>query len=296
MSKLVLVVGATGWLGHKITNAIVARGIPTRVALRGGSAHQKAGLFNGRAEIVSADLADGDSLVKAAKGVDTIVSVVQGGPAEIIDGQVALARAGVEAGVKRIIPSDFSIDFRGVSTDRHLFLGWREQADRAIEKLGLAQNNIFNGAFTEILGLEFFEMMDFKEGQVKFWGDPDQKYDFTATKDVAEFTAEVVKDRERVGPQMVNSERASPRQLAEIASQVFGRAFKLSHLGSLADLDVEISSRQAAHPQNPMAWAALQYQRMMASSEGALTLPVTTGSFVSEPTTIYQFFSGLKQA
>ena len=85
---------------------------------------------------------------------------------------------------------------------------------------------------------------------------------------------------------------ASPTRPAVFATESLGRTFKLTKLGSLADLDAEIVSRQKAHPTNPMAWAALQYQRMMASGEGSLVLPVAT-SFITEPTTIHEYFSRL---
>ena len=42
MSNLVLVVGATGWLGNQIVDALLGRDIPVRVALRGGASHLKA--------------------------------------------------------------------------------------------------------------------------------------------------------------------------------------------------------------------------------------------------------------
>lgn len=295
MSNLVLVVGATGWLGNQIVDALGSRDIPVRVALRGGASHAKAGSFAGRAEVVAADLADRTSLDAAARGANTIVSAVQGGRAEILDGQVALAKAGLDAGVERIVPSDFAVDFRGVSTERHLWLGLRAEADREIAALGLPQANILNGAFTEVLGLPFFEMLDLEASRLRFWGDADQPYDFTATKDAAAFTAEVVKDRGRLGPQMVLTERVSPRQLAEIASSAFGRPFALDERGGMDALDKEIATRQAAQPETPYAWAALQYQRLMASGEAALRLPVSSG-ILGEPVRIHQFLSGLQKA
>ncbi len=295
MSNRTLVVGATGWLGNQIVDALVSRDLQARVALRGGASHPKAASFAGRAEVVAADLADRASLEVAARGMTTIVSAVQGGRAEIVDGQVALAKAGLEAGAERIVPSDFAVDFRGVSTERHLWLGLRAEADREIAELGLPQANIFNGAFTEVLGLAFFEMLDLEASMLRFWGDADQAYDFTATRDAAAFTAEIVKDRDRLGPQMVLTERVSPRQLAEIASSALRRPFALEQRGGMEELDKEIATRQAAQPDNPYAWAALQYQRLMASGESALRLPVAS-DLIGEPFLIHQFLSGLPKA
>jgi hypothetical protein len=56
-------------------------------------------------------LKDIESLRPAVKGVDTIVSCVQGGPDVIVEGQTNLLKVAVEAGVKRFYPSDYSYYF-----------------------------------------------------------------------------------------------------------------------------------------------------------------------------------------
>ena len=67
-------------------------------------------LFKRGAEIVEGDLADESALDRATQGVDVIVSAVQGGSDVIIDGQVALAKAGKRNGARRILPSDYALD------------------------------------------------------------------------------------------------------------------------------------------------------------------------------------------
>jgi uncharacterized protein YbjT (DUF2867 family) len=61
-------------------------------------------------EIVLGDLSDQASLDRATRGVDSVVSALQGGPDVIIDGQTALAKAAADNGVRLFIPSDFSVD------------------------------------------------------------------------------------------------------------------------------------------------------------------------------------------
>jgi uncharacterized protein YbjT (DUF2867 family) len=272
MTHLVLVVGAAGWLGEQIVDALRARHGDVRVMLRGGEAHAKAAALQAKgAAIVAGDLADPESLLLATRGVHTIISAVQGGPDVIIDGQTALARAGLANGAARILPSDFSVDLAALTPERHLFLGWRAEADRQIAGIGLPQINVLNGAFTEMLLQPFFGLLNAEAGEVAYWGAADQPYDFTTTADVAAAVAQIALDPDYpAGPAHIAGDTKSPREIAEIAARVYGKPFALTHNGPLAELDAEIATRQATSPHDPMPWAGLQYHRVMATGEGKL--------------------------
>lgn len=218
MTRTVLIAGATGMLGHKIAAALQARGARVRLMVRGGQAHPKAAalqpLIANGAELVDADVANPASLARAVPGAHVIVSALQGGPDVIVDGQRALADAGLAAGVARIFPSDFSVDFRSMADEEHVFLGWRRQGDAAIATVGLPQTNTFNGAFTEMLLEPFLGLIDWQQHRVAFWGDADQPYDFTTTDDTAVYVAAAAIDPDApTGALGVVGEVASPRQL-----------------------------------------------------------------------------------
>ena len=275
MSRTVLVAGATGMMGRKIALALQARGAAVRLMVRGGPAHPKSAdlqpLTANGAELVDADVSDPSTLTRAVDGVDVIISALQGGPDVIVDGQKALAEAGVKAGVRRIFPSDFSIDHRGLADGEHLFLGWRRRGDMAIAETGLAQTNMLNGAFTEMLLETILGLVDWDGGHIRYWGDVDQPYDFTTTDDTAAYVAAAALDANPPdGAFQVAGDSASPRQLADILSAVTGRAFALQALGTLDDLDAELARRQGQSPDDPMAWVGLQYERAMASGRGKL--------------------------
>ena len=281
MSRTVLIAGATGMMGRKIAAALQARGAAPRLMARGGAAHPKAAalasLVAQGAVIVDADVSDPESLGRAVDGVDVIVSALQGGPEVIVDGQRALAEAGLKVGVERIFPSDFSVDFRRIADEEHVFLGWRRQGDAAIAVVGLPQTNTFNGAFTDMLLEPFLGLIDWDKDQVAFWGDADQPYDFTTTNDTAAYVAAAALDPNvPVGGFEIVGEAAGPRQLAAIAGRVTGRPFALHPLGSLDDLDAEIARRQQSAPDNPIAWAGLQYHRAMATGRGTGSTHRTT--------------------
>lgn len=266
----VLVAGATGWLGQQIAAELLNRGAHVRLMARGGSAHPKAqelaALIARGAALVDADVGAPDTLSAAVRGVDVIVSALQGGPDVVIDGQAALAAAGLRAGARRMFPSDYAVDFRGIADRDHLLFAWRKAGDAAIAATGLPQTNMFNGAFTEMLLQPFFGLMNVDAAEVAFWGDADQSYDFTATADAARYVAAAALDPATPqGPVQIAGDTLSPRQLAETASSAFGKPFKLNRLGGLDDLNAEITRRQATAPNDPMAWAGLQYHRAMAS-------------------------------
>jgi len=275
MTRSVLVAGASGWLGQKITEALLRRGAELSLLLRGGKDHKKAHeldqFVQQGARIVSGDVLDKESLVSATQNVEVIVSALQGGPDLIIDGQFNLAEAGLAAGARRIFPSDFAVDFSNMPYEDHIFLGWRRHAHDAISRAGLAQTNMYNGAFAEMLDNDFFGLVDVDAWHVHFWVDPVQPYDFTKTDDVAEYLATAAMDETTPsGPFRVTGFTISPREISKIALELRGRELRMNSLRSLDELDLEIKNRQLQSPQDPSSWVGLQYHRAMASGTGKL--------------------------
>ena len=170
MTRTILIAGASGWLGRKIAASLLDAGGDVRLMLRGGAEHPKAkdlgGLVARGARIVAGDVTEPGSLPEALDGVSVIVSALQGGPDIIIVGQGKLAKAGKAAGVERIFPSDFAVDFTAIPVEDHLFLGWRKLGQAAIAETGLAQTNTYNGAFTEMLRQPFFGLVDWENARV----------------------------------------------------------------------------------------------------------------------------------
>lgn len=133
----VLVVGATGTLGSRIATHLIADGAAVRLLTRPATqidparAATLAPLIAAGATMVEGDLADVDSLAKATAGIDVVVSAVQGGPAVVVDGQLALARAAAANGVRRIVPSDFALDLFKAPPGVHPLFDLRRTADDA---------------------------------------------------------------------------------------------------------------------------------------------------------------------
>ena len=294
MTKNVLIAGATGMMGKKLAREVLARGGRARLMVREDKSDPKisalGSLLAQGAEIVTGDVTKPQTLAAAMGGVDVIVSALQGGPDVIVDGQRALAEAGKAAGVQRIFPSDFSVDFREIPLEDHIWLAYRKRGDAAILKTGLPQTNTFNGAFTEMLLEPFLGMIAWDEAEVRFWGDADQLYDFTTTDDTARFVAAAALDDQTPdGGFEIIGEEASPRRLGQIASDVTGRQFALAYQGDLGQLNAEITRLQAVSPDDPLQWAGLQYARAMASGRGKLHHPANARYNDIKPRNIASF-------
>ncbi|WP_157252437.1 NmrA family NAD(P)-binding protein [Nonomuraea typhae] len=268
-SPKILVAGATGMLGGQIVNALLDRGAPVRALVRPGS-DRKPGLAALRArglELVEGDLTGPvESLAEAVGDAATVISAVQGGPEVIVDGQANLAHAAEKAGAVRFIPSDFAVDITKLEDGDNFMIDWRRQSRTAWAGTGLDVVSVLNGAFYEVM-LGFMGLVDWEQGTVAHWGDPDQPMDVTSVQDAAAYTAAVALDPKATGTLRFAGEVLSMRQFHDAVQRASGRTLRLRHLGTADELRAEIG-RQAARTENPFDYVALQYQWCMVTGKG----------------------------
>src|SRR4051794_16598052 len=155
MTHTILLAGATGMLGERVAHHLLRRPearvhLLVRDSRDGGKREKLEPLLCAGAELVEGDLTNPGSLERATQGIDVIVSAVQGGPKVIVDGQVALARAGKRNGVRRILPSDYALDLFKATPGEHAAFDMRREADEAIAEIGLEQVNVLQGAFMNL--------------------------------------------------------------------------------------------------------------------------------------------------
>lgn len=274
----VLVVGATGMLGGKITRALLAKGgaASLRVMVRPGSADDartKAkldGLARLGAEVVPGDLADHASLGDATRGMEVVVSALQGGPEVIVQGQAALLDAAKLNGVRRMIPSDFAVDLFEVEDGWHPLLNMRKEADRAVAASGLEHVHVLNGVFMEYLFEPQFGVFDVAAGTASYWGDGTTKLDMTTTDDTARYTAEAALDRDLPsGKFAVVGDRMTVLEAGRVYEEVRGKHLAPRSQGSLAELERHILDTKAGNP-DPMAIVPAAYQLAMFSGRATL--------------------------
>ncbi|NVB85058.1 MAG: NmrA family NAD(P)-binding protein [Kofleriaceae bacterium] len=285
----VLVVGATGHLGLKITRELIAAGAQVRVTHRASSKpEQIAQLRETGAELVIADLADSASLVRACSGVAVVVSAVQGMRDVIVDGQTRLLRAAEQARVSRMIPSDYALDFFKTPDGGNRNLDLRRELNRAFDGSSVRPTSVLCGAFMDLLALGAMGP-DPKTHVYRVYGDPDQPYDFTLTDDVAKYIAAAALDTQAPRMLRVAGDTKSPRELAAVFEEIWKVPVTLEVAGSVADLDAQIERMRAADeaPANPFPlWQRMQYARDMASGRGLLT-PLDNARYSHiQPTTI----------
>lgn len=271
MENTILVAGGTGSLGGRIVRDLKKRGAMVRAIVRPQSEPEKLDLLrDSGAEIVVVDMMSGEDLTRACDGVSCVVSTLSGLHDVIVGAQTQLLSAAVSAGVRRFIPSDFSVDFTKLSEGNNRNFDWRREFHEVLAKSPIEATSIMNGAFTDILryGTPIY---DFRNHTVGYWGDdPDWKMDFTSMDNTAEYTAAAALDIQTPRILRIASFQVSPRDLAAIGTKVKKQEFKLVPLGSLDEFAEANRKDRAAHPEGEQQvfpeWQGKQYLHSMFSA------------------------------
>ena len=298
MSPTVLVAGGTGNLGSKIVAELVDRGASVRALVRPGNADGGAALRDlvaaGKVTLVVGDLNDDAAvLARYLDGVDVIVSAVQGGPEVIVDGQLNLLRAAEEAGVTRMIPSDFCADLHRLDYGDNLFLDMRKRADEAFTGSTVRPTFVLNGGFMEVMLAPFMGIVDLEADRFSYWGDGEQPMDFTAIPDAAAYAAAAALDDAAAGRTIsVAGAVLTMKQLHAEVQKATGHTLELRALGTVDDLEAEIE-RLKTTAKNPYEYVSLQYQWAMVTGKAKLRdlnnddypdiTPITINQFLTAP-------------
>ncbi|XP_023511421.1 isoflavone reductase homolog PCBER-like [Cucurbita pepo subsp. pepo] len=198
----ILVVGGTGYIGKFIVEASAKAGNPTYALVRDATVSDPAkspiinNFKNLGVNIVSGDLYNHSSLVKAIKEVDVVISTV--GAGQLAD-QEKLISAIKEAGnVKRFLPSEFGNDVdrvHAVEPAKSAF-NIKVQIRRAVEAAGIPYTyvsaNFFAGYFLPSLSQPGATTPP--RDKVVILGDGNPKSIFNKEEDIAVYTMKAVED------------------------------------------------------------------------------------------------------
>ncbi len=266
MTQTVLVAGATGMLGGRIASHLLEQPeTDVRLLVRSGTMsdpakkNQVSALTDRGARVVEGDLTDHASLDRATMGVDVIVCAAQGGPDVTIDGQLALVEAGKKHGVRRILPSDFTVDLFEATEGGSMLLDMRRRVDKAIQASGLEYVHVLNGLFMEMFLHPYFApgMFDVEDGIARTWGEGDERFEVTSVEDVARYSARAAVDRSLPsGKFAVAGQRITFDEITQAFERVTGRTFRRERRGSIADLQAWIADARATDPHSLPATAA----------------------------------------
>lgn len=198
----VLIIGGTGYIGKFVVEASAKAGHPTFALVRESTVADpvKAKLVenfkNLGVKLITGDLYDHESLVKAIKEVDVVISTL--GQMQLAD-QIKIIAAIKEAGnVKRFFPSEFGMDvdrLHAVEPAKSV-LAVKAQIRRAIEREGIpytyVSSNYFNGYFLPTLSQPGLTAPP--RDKVVIPGDGHPKAVFNLEEDIGTYTIKAVDD------------------------------------------------------------------------------------------------------
>jgi nucleoside-diphosphate-sugar epimerase len=262
----IVVAGATGNLGGRIARASLERGASVRALVRPGTAQdrierlQKLGVT-----IASVDLSSTSEVTPACSGASCVVSALQGLRNVIVETQTALLDAAIKADVPRFIPSDYSIDFTKFPPGENRNLDLRREFHKRLDKTSILATTIYSGAFADMLTGQM-PLILFKVKRVLYWGDADQRMDFTTMDDTAAFTTSAALDPSTPRFLRIAGDQLSARELTAVVSEVTGEKFRLFRAGGLGMLGTLIKVARAVAPGEKElypVWQGMQYMRNM---------------------------------
>ncbi len=262
----IVVAGATGNLGRRVVKALLERGARVRALVRPGALQEKVqALERLGAEVDIVDFSQPSQVALVCKDTSCVVSALQGLQNVVVETQKVLLEAAIQAGVPRFIPSDYSIDFTKFPPGENRNLDLRRDFHRILDKASISATTIFNGAFADMLTGEM-PLILFRLKRILYWGDADQRMDFTSIDDTAAFTASAALDRSTPRFLRIAGDQLSARELTALATEVTGREFRLFRAGSLRMLETLIKVARAVAPGSKElypAWQGMQYMRNM---------------------------------
>lgn len=211
---MILVVGATGLLGGKVTRRLLEQGRQVRILVRTGSDYQP--LVDAGAQPVTGDLKDPDSLRRACEGVQQVVttanSASRGGDdtVESVDlhGNLHLIDAAKTAGVEQFV------FISGLGSDPASpvpFLSAKGRAEQHLRESGVPYTILVANTFMDIWFGLIIGMPLEAGGPITMIGEGARKHSFVAVEDVAAYTVAVIGDPQSLnqtyyigGPQAVS--------------------------------------------------------------------------------------------
>lgn len=277
-TKKIVVAGANGQLGKLVCDMLLSRaakdgqavqvvGLKRRSATQASEAGSAATDF-GQLAVESIDYDNEDELKRICQGAYCVVSTLLGVEDVIVGVQSRLLKAAIAGGARRFIPSDYSIDFfalpKGSNRNFDLRLQFHELADQMVRQAAskIEITSVFQGAFTDLLASGWV-LLDYKKGQVIYFGSAETQMDFTSRANTAEFTAAAALD-DNPTPQklLIAGVRLTPEAAQQLVKRVTGADFKLKQVLPVKMLRVVIAIMRFFNPArgNPMPlWVGMQY-------------------------------------
>ena len=233
-----LVVGATGLTGIDICRRLIAAGRPVRALYRPTSNPERiAELERLGAEMVRGDLKDRASLDAACRGMESVISTatitqsrLPGDSIETVDrqGHTDLIDAASGAGVERFV----YVSFRNAHVDYPLALA-KGAVEEHLQHSGMIYTSLQGSWFNEVWLTPKFGF-DYRIGEVKIYGEGENRISWVSYEDVARFAALSLDNPYAANAilEIGGPEPLSPLQVVAIFEDVTGREFSVEHVST----------------------------------------------------------------
>lgn len=235
-TERVLVVGATGFLGHEITRLLCGGRKTVRALVREDARpDRRAGVAALPVEVVPGDLKVPSSLAAACQGQECVVStataIVSRRAADSIAsvddaGQRALVRAAAEAGVRHFV----FVSFVPNELD-YAFQSAKRAVERELHESAMTYTILQPTAFMEVW-LSPMLGFDPAAGKARILGDGTRPVSWVSLRDVARLAAAAVEGGAFAGKTIAfgGPDALSPAQVIGLCEEVCGRKLSVEHL------------------------------------------------------------------
>jgi nucleoside-diphosphate-sugar epimerase len=272
--KTIIVAGATGDLGNRLTSYLLKSGATVKALVRKGSNANSVAFLQKKGVLISeVDFNNQAQLVEVCFGGSCLVSALSGVEDVIVGVQTQLLKAATEAGVPRFIPSDYCIDYTKLSYGSNRNLDLRRHFNERLNKEPIAATSILNGMFTDLLTGQAPVVL-FGLKRVVYWGDAEQLLDFTTIENTAEYTARAALDDTTPRYLRIAGDVTNVKGIRKAAREATGQAYHLLKAGGLGSLQTMIKITRALLPKKNEVfppWQGMQYLHNMFTGLPKLT-------------------------
>jgi nucleoside-diphosphate-sugar epimerase len=265
-SPIIVVAGAGGDLGARITRALIARGATVRAIVRPDSPpHADARISALGATLAPADPTDVADVAAQCRGAACVVSALNGRGDVILGRQGVLLEAAARERVPRFISSDFALDYTCAHPGDNGNLDLRRAFMARADAVPIRVTSIFNGGFMDLLDAEV-PIIQHRIRRVLFWGSADHPLDLTSKDDVAAFTAAAALDPSTPRILRIAGDTVSVRDIARMLTDLTGEPYRPLGATGPRLLEVMVRAAKLVAPRGEAVqppWQGMQYIRDM---------------------------------
>ncbi len=249
---MILIVGATGYLGSATARRLLARGESIRAMTRTPAKAQA--LRELGAEVLLGDLRDGASLRRACSGADRVFATAHAlmgrgkESSKYVDdiGHKRLIDVARESGVQRFV---YASAHGSTAQSPVLFARIKADVEQYLKQSGLSHTILQPTAFMEWHAHEFIGKPILEEGKVTLLGPGENLINLVAANDVARFAVIALTDPNAAGQviEIGGFDNCSRMEIVHLYEKLSGRQAKVTRL-PLAALRVMSPLLKPFHP------------------------------------------------